>query len=214
MKKLFKVVLVLSMVTVILTGCEFNKEEEKGASVGNEEKYSDKILTDQEAIAIGKDLYDKALKLKRRYITEKGEVSYESVGFVDGMCPVDDVNVCYDILAGYDEYADEFLTKEVKKQFITEDDNLSRTEDGKVKYAIVVQRAGDISAMSVDFEVKSKEKDEIIFDATQYYCDDIEKFVNSGICPKDKVKVRETNKYVISKENDIWKVKEATITFK
>lgn len=215
MKKLFNMGLVLIIASVFLTGCSLNdKEAEAGTDA--EQKYSDKVLTDQEAIAVGKDLYEKTLVLKRMYDSSNGEISREDVGFVNGVCPVDDSNVCYQILNGYDEYADTLVTKDFKEALINEDENLSRTEDGKVKYAKVVQRSGDITATGeVGLFVKEKDTNKIVFDAVNYHCDDYDTYVNKHqACPNESIKEKDRNKYVIVKENDLWKISEATISFK
>jgi len=215
MKKLFNVVLVVILASVVLSGCT-DKDKEASAGTDAEQKYNEKVLTDQEAIAVGKDLYDKTEKLKRMYESINDEITRENVGFVNGICPVDDVNVCYQILNGYDEYADTLVTKEFKETLISEDDNLSRTEDGKVKYAPVVQRSGDITAVGeVDLFVKEKETNKLVFDAVNYYCDDYETYVTKHqACPKESIKEKDRNKYVLVKENDLWKISEATISFK
>lgn len=208
MKKIINVLLFGLTLMIFITGC--GKKEEKDTPKQDNGNIS--VLTDQEALAVGKELYYKARDLKRNFAISTGKVNYKSFGFEDGICPTEDG--CYQILEGYEEYANTFLTKEVIEQFINEDENISRY-NGEIKFVRVLGRPGSLSSISeVDLVVRSKENNNILFDVITYYCDNVEDYSESGICEKEDIRSNDTTRFSIVKENGIWKVKEATISFK
>lgn len=184
MKKILPLFLLSTL--VLLVGCS-TKQEEKQSS-----------LTDQEAIAIGKNLYEQAIEL----IKEQKGLEMKAVGWVNGSCPSNDTDSCYHIITNFDSYVDTIFTAERKTQYEKEEENIVRSGN-TVKYVKNVAYPGNIMAIEgYDIDLVKNETNKIEFNIITKECLNND-YVITGECEDKDIKTIKDD-YVIVKQQGKW----------
>ena len=168
------------------------KMDETEANKTEENKTEEATMSEEEARSIGDPLYKKA----SLYYWGRVETTENSI--YDGR---------YMEIANISELKNFFSTRGFS-QFMNKNEFISEIE-GKY-YRIAADRGGDISYLGREpLKVVSIDNDRIVFNAVEKYITNEDEWAR----PEDQVTDirRETNQFIIVKENGTWKVEDFTM---